>query len=239
MIIDFKSNLVLLIMSLILAAVLGVYLVNNAEGTDVFTLVVLGLIYLVITWMQLRRNTQRMVQQLEMVLMIQLNVKDYRTVYEKMVFHGSKYSPLWNVTKRERLAIAYLIEGKYKDAQSLVDALEDHYHVFLESDPYSAYLLSVIKTLHAFLNASETEAFKALKEEAKAFERLPEKVQSQLNDNPSGFHRVFHELKDHFKTDDVTWFNEKTPFIKSVIELIYNQQKKADFKSAFIFETSA
>ena len=239
MIIDFKSNLVLLIMSLILAAVLGVYLVNNAEGTDVFTLVVLGLIYLVITWMQLRRNTQRMVQQLEMVLMIQLNVKDYRTVYEKMVFHGSKYSPLWNVTKRERLAIAYLIEGKYEEAQSLVDALEDHYQVFLETDPYSAYLLSVIKTLHAFLNRSEAEAFKALKEEAKAFERLPEKVQSQLNDNPSGFHRVFHELKDQLKTNDVKWFNEKTPFIKSVLELIYNHQKKADFKSAFIFETSA
>ena len=239
MIIDFKSNLVLLIMSLILAAVLGVYLVNNAEGADVFTLVVLGLIYLVITWMQLRRNTQRMVQQLEMVLMIQLNVKDYRTVYEKMVFHGSKYSPLWNVTKRERLAIAYLIEGKYEEAQSLVDALEDHYQVFLETDPYSAYLLSVIKTLHAFLNRSEAEAFKALKEEAKAFERLPEKVQSQLNDNPSGFHRVFHELKDQLKTNDVKWFNEKTPFIKSVLELIYNHQKKADFKSAFIFETSA
>lgn len=239
MIIDFKSNLVLLIMSLILAAVLGIYLVNNAEGTDVLTLSVLGLIYLVITWMQLRRNTQRMVQQLEMVLMIQLNVKDYRTVYEKMVFHGSKYSPLWNVTKRERLAIAYLIEGKFDDAQALVDGLEDHYRVFLESDPYSAYLLSVIKTLHAFLSRSKTDAFKQLKEEAAAFDRLPEKIQAQLNENPSGFHRVLHELKDKLSTDEVTWLNDKTPFIKSVLELIYNHQKKADYKSAFTTETSA
>lgn len=239
MIIDFKSNLVLLIMSLILAVVLGVYLVNNAEGTDLFTLIVLGLIYLVITWMQLRRNTQRMVQQLEMLLMIQLNVGDYRTVYEKMVFHGSKYSPLWNVTKRERLAIAYLLEGKDKAAMELVDALEERYDVFLASDPYSAYLLSVIKTLHAFLNDTQATAFKALGEESAAFERLPEKIQAQLNDNPSGFHRVLNDLKEKLKTDDTTWLSEKTPFIKSVLELIYNHQKKADFKSAFITETPA
>lgn len=239
MILDFKSNLALATMSLILAAILGLYLVNNAEGTSVFTLVVLGLIYAIITWMQLRRNTQRMVQQLEMVLMIQLNVSEYRKVYEKMVTQGAKYSPLWNVTKRERLAIAYLLENQPKKAVALVEELEDHYDVFLESDPYSAYLLSVIKTLHTFLYDSENAAFKALERETVAFKKLPEKVQSQLNDNPSGFHRVLHELKTQLEKEEAAWMEAKTPFIQNVLKQILNHQKKADYTPAFIIETPA
>jgi len=239
MIIDFKSNLVLLIMSIVLAVILGVYLVNNSEGIDLFTLIILGLIYFVLTWMQMRRNTQRMVQQLEMVLMIQLNVKSYREAYEKMVFHGAKYSPLWNVTKRERLAIAYLLEGNYAGARKIVDGLEEKYHVFLETDPYSAYLLSVIKTLDAYLSQDLKAAKKALQEETTAFDKLPDKVQGQLADNPSGFHRVLHELNTHLDDTDPTWMDEKSPFIQGVIKLVLNHQKKADYPPAFVRETPA
>ncbi len=233
MILDFKSNLVLVIMSVILAAILGVYLYTNADGTNLWTLIVLGLIYLIITWMQLRRNSQRMVQQLEMVLMIQLNVQDYEAAYEKFVQDGSKYSPVWNVTKRQRLAIAYLLNGKEEEAQALIDTLEKEYDVYLNTDFYSAYLLSVIKTLKAAIYDSPKALKSTLKQEQTAFDALPEKIQTQLKDNPSGFHVVLHELAKRLDEDDVTWVDEKTPFIQNVLKLILSQQKNADLTSTF------
>jgi len=44
---------------------------------------------------------------------------------------------------------------------------------------------------------------------------------------------VLHELAKRLDEDDVTWVDEKTPFIQNVLKLILSQQKNADLTSTF------
>lgn len=239
MILDFRSNIVLVIMSAVLGTVLAIYLFNNAEGTSVFTAISLGLIYLIITFLQLRRNTFRMAQQLEMVLMVQLNVRDYLKQYERMVLKGSSYSPLWNVTKRQRLANSYVINGQPDQAEAIIEELETDYHEFLKHDAYSAYLLHVIKVLKAYLYESDATLATVVSLNDAPYDQLPDKMKTQLAQNPNSFYSLFKELPSNLSADEKTytaWMKEKTPFIYSLVQEIFNARLGTHFKSPFLKE---
>lgn len=222
MILDFKANKFFIVLSVLIAFGLATYLRFN----DASWLFIGGLlaVFGLLTYYQLKRNTFRFVQNYEILLMIRLQAPAYLEAYQGLVEKGTRFNPVWTITKKQRLAMGYLFTGRFAAARSTLLSIENEFEAFLEADTYSFYLNQVIHFLLALLQGDDVK--KVIKNEKKAFDILPLKAQSRLKDNINGYHQLVQLVEKYEKNQNlkevlIEGYQERSDFMKIILVKAY------------------
>jgi hypothetical protein len=221
MILDFKINKVFIAFSLIIGFSLAFYLRLN-DMTWLFIGIILVL-FGFLTYFQVKRNTFRFIQNYEMVLMIKLEAKPYLEAYQALVEKGTRFNPVWTITKHQRLAMGYVFSGNYEEAKTILQNIEDEFKAFLELDTYSTYLNKVIGFLIPLFEQRPLTT--PIKNAKAAFHELPIKAQAQLKDNLNGYHQLILLVEklsqDNAKEGLIEAYEARTDFMKVILAHAY------------------
>ena len=225
MILDFKANKIFIGVSILVAFGLATYLRLNDTGWGFIALITL--LFTALTYFQLKRNTLKFIQNYEVVLMIRLQSEPYVNAYQALVDKGTRFNPVWTITKHQRLAMGHVFTGSFDKAKDILATIEKEYQSFLELDSYSFYLNQVIYFLLALLTGEKIK--EATLKEKEAFSALPIKAQERLKDNPNGYHQLAAlagEVSEHKNPQEILIkaFKERSNFMKVILAKAYHEE---------------
>ena len=224
MILDFKANKIFIGVSILVAFGLATYLRLNDTGW-----VFIGLItffFTILTYVQLKRNTLKFIQNYEVILMIRLQGTPYLKAYQALVEKGTRFNPVWTITKHQRMVMGYFFTGQFETAKQKLAEIEKEFKAFLEMDSYSFYLNQVIHFLLSLIEGDELGA--AIQKEKEAFKALPLKAQERLQDNINGYHQLAllagGILQDKNPKEMILKaFEERSAFMKVILAKAYHE----------------